>query len=152
MPHSSQPYPAAALKVHVCQKLAARQDVSPGWKAHDAKVHTYIVADSRGGEKPKSPMFERDTVKTPSGVATMACTHVVKYDCQGRDCPVSTASLDGTAGYLSRGGIMCSPVAHGRNLGHLEREESWLRCEVRSLLCHVHLGQSSQDLAQLESA
>lgn len=36
-----------------------------------------------------------------------------------------------------------------RNLGHLEREESWLRYEVRSLLCHVHERQSSQDLAQL---
>lgn len=44
---------------------------------------------------------------------------------------------------------MCSPVAHSRNLGHLERKESWLRCEVRSLLCYGRIRQSSQDPAQL---
>lgn len=86
----------------------------------------------------------------PYGVTTMACRHVVKYDCQGQEtclCPVSTASLDDAAGYLSSGGIMCSLVAHRRNLGHLGRQESWLRCEVRSLLCyacHARMRQSSQ--------
>lgn len=46
---------------------------------------------------------------------------------------------------------MCSLMAHARDLGRLEREESWLQCKVRSLLCHARMGQSSQAPAHLGS-
>lgn len=88
-------------------------------------------------------------------MTTMACTHVVEYDCQGRDCPVSQfrRQVQTAQQAICREAESCARRWHiWRNLGHLEREESWLRCEVRSLLCHVHERQSSQDLAQLESA
>lgn len=83
----------------------------------------------------------------PYGVTTMACRHVVEYDCQGQDCPAP--SLDGKSRRqqqaICRETESCArSVAHARNLGHLEREEGSLPCEVRSLPCNARMRQSSQ--------